>query len=388
MRITGKLLLSVFVLVWFFLFLFIYLMSGALVGGGGCLTQARHHSVAIKAMLNDPSSLGNEEFIEKYLTLTDRVESLGLGERLMNSAASSGDNTPSNHVRKQILIGVITAEKYLLTRAVTIYDTWAVDLQQGDDGDHHLVFFVGEDCNTDDPRLKNMPIIKLPGIRDAVYPPQKKVFAVLEHFHHKFGGKFKWFIRADDDVYIHMRKLESMLQGWEWTEELMLGHPGYGLKKDRERLHLLPHENYCMGGPGVVFSASALKTLSPHLGRCLNAVEHHNREVEEEEGWFNEDVELGRCVSRTVGIGCSQVAKVRERGRGRAGMLSWGGGGGVSRTVGIGCSQVAKVRERGRAGMLSWGGGGGVSRTVGIGCSQVAKVREREGWDAELGGGG
>ena len=71
-------------------------------------------------------------------------------------------------------------------------------------------------------------------------------------------------------------------------------------------------------------------------------------------------------MSRTVGIGCSQVAKVRERGR--AGMLSWGGGGGVSRTVGISCSQVAKVREGqgGGLGCCTGGGGGGGGR----GCEQ------------------
>lgn len=329
-RVTGKLLLFVFVLLWFSLFLFIYLASGALVDGTNCATRASHHYTSPTStnvpMLNDPSSLANEDFIEKYLTLTDRVVSLGPGERLVNSffyyfLAGSNENAPTSHVqpRRNILIGVITAGKYLLTRATTIYNTWAMALNEGD---NRLVFFVGEDCNISDPHLTKMPIIKLPGIHDDVYPPQEKVFAVLEYIHHKFGKKYRWFIRADDDVYIHMAKLESMLQGWEWTEELMLGHPGFGLKEDRRRLQLLPHENYCMGGPGVVFSATALEALSPHLSRCLGAVEHFNQQAKEGDGWYNEDVELGRCVSRTIGIGCSQVAKVRREGEGKE---SWGG---------------------------------------------------------------
>jgi hypothetical protein len=262
----------------------------------------------------DPNVLDSKEFVKQYLTLSDRVEGLGPGKKLVNSLFHyfSAKNT-ENVRQRNILIGVITAQEYLLTRAITIYRTWGAGLKDVGEGHNHIFFFVGEDCKTDDPRLKNMPIVKLPGIQDDVYPPQKKVFAVLKYFHSQFAGQYKWFVRADDDVYIHVEKLESMLQEWDWTDALMLGHPGYGIEKERKRLKLLPHEIYCMGGPSVVFSVTAVKALSPYLHQCLAAVEHHNQGKARKEKWFNEDVELGRCASRTVGITCSQVATVRRK---------------------------------------------------------------------------
>ena len=59
-----------------------------------------------------------------------------------------------------------------------------------------------------------------------------------------------------------------------------------------------------MGGPGVVLSQAALKALYPHLDKCLGAVEKHNMDSSQPQ-WYNEDVELGRCISRNIGVQCS-----------------------------------------------------------------------------------
>ena len=59
---------------------------------------------------------------------------------------------------------------------------------------------------------------------------------------------------------------------------------------------------------GVVFSNAALRALVPHLDECLEAIEYYNKFAES--SWYNEDVELGRCVSRKVGIQCSTSLEV------------------------------------------------------------------------------
>ena len=118
---------------------------------------------------------------------------------------------------------------------------------------------------------------------------------MLKYFYDNFLDKYNWFLRADDDVYVRVDRLTALLSKLDPLEPLYLGQPGMGKPEDRERLELLPHECYCMGGPGVVFSRGLLQLLGPHLEECLRNVVVS----------YNEDVEVGRCISRRVGIQCS-----------------------------------------------------------------------------------
>ena len=213
-------------------------------------------------------------------------------------------------VRGRIFIGVITAQKYLATRAKAIHETWAKDVGPAS----RVVFYVGEDCDTSAPALSDMTIVKLENVSDGEYPPQRKVFAALQHMYRYHGNSYHWFVRADDDVYIRVPRLDTLLGRLDSNEKIYLGRAGVGKKKDVRRLQLMSSERYCMGGPGVVLSRATLSAVAPHLGRCLEAVEDHNR-AEGGVGvsggaWFNEDVELGRCISRTIGIQCSHSREV------------------------------------------------------------------------------
>merc|ERR1712110_45355 len=68
-----------------------------------------------------------------------------------------------------------------------------------------------------------------------------------------------------------------------------------------DKLGLNGH-NFCMGGPGVILSRPALKQLCPHLPDC-------ERDVVSGE----EDVELGRCVTKYLGIECSHAWESLKR---------------------------------------------------------------------------
>lgn len=50
-----------------------------------------------------------------------------------------------------------------------------------------------------------------------------------------------------------------------------------------------------MGGPGVIMSRSLLVKLGPHLDECLNNVVVS----------WNEDLEVGRCIMRRLGVQCT-----------------------------------------------------------------------------------
>ena len=240
-------------------------------------------------------AVSGEDFIPRYLHPSVswlRPQALGRPKTL------SGEY----QVQKTLFVAVITAEKYLPTRARAVYDTWGRSVTK-------IVFFVGADCNTSHPAIQDLPIVKLPGIPDNVYPPQKKVFAVLHYVHDHYIGEFQWFMRADDDVYVRGDKLEELLGTMNFNEKIYLGLAGTGKAEDIHRLGLRPHERYCMGGPGVIFSGATLRELAPYLDHCLSAVDRHN-EARPEHPWYNEDVELGRCVSRSLNIQCSTSAEV------------------------------------------------------------------------------
>lgn len=166
-------------------------------------------------------------------------------------------------LRKTVFIGVLTSQMYLPTRAKAIYDTWASDVSM-------LVFFVGEDCIV--PRdLIHLPIIKLKKVPDSVYPPLKKAFAVMQYMYDHFVNDYDWFIRADDDVYMRGRKLMDLLNTMDPNDIISLGRAGEGRVNAMDRLQLLKHERYCMGGPGMVFSRGTMQALGPYLNLCLEA---------------------------------------------------------------------------------------------------------------------
>ena len=162
--------------------------------------------------------------------------------------------------RKLLYIGVISSAKYLPTRGVGIYQTWGKEILP----DMH--FFSAP---PEDPNLSYLPVITLPEINDTQYPPQKKVYRTLKYMAENFIDKYDFFIRSDDDVYYRMEKLRALVEGINPAQDIYMGCPGFGKENDKDRLKLETHEHYCMGGPGVIFSRSALRKLAPHLETCL-----------------------------------------------------------------------------------------------------------------------
>ena len=160
--------------------------------------------------------------------------------------------------RKLLFVGVVTAKKYLNTRALGIYRTWGKEVPD-------LKFFSSQ---PDDENL-HLPIITLPGINDTQYPPQRKVYHMLKYMHDHYIDQFDFFMRSDDDVYVKVDRMMELLKNTNPAQDIYMGCPGFGRPDDRDRIKLTAEEHYCMGGPGVIFSRSALRKLAPHLDECL-----------------------------------------------------------------------------------------------------------------------
>jgi len=162
--------------------------------------------------------------------------------------------------RKLLFVGIVTAKKYLETRAKGIWNTWG----QGSDA-FDVKFYSSP---SDNPKVK-LPIVTLQDVNDTVYPPQKKVYRMLYHMYKYHLDQYDFFMRSDDDVYVRMDLLLNLLGTMNPAQDIYMGSPGFGRKEDLERIQLTVQEHYCMGGPGVFFSRSALRKLGPHLDKCL-----------------------------------------------------------------------------------------------------------------------
>ncbi|KAG7322295.1 hypothetical protein KOW79_013641 [Hemibagrus wyckioides] len=200
---------------------------------------------------------------------------------------------PVPHPKRFLYVGVMTAKKYLDSRAVAVYKTWAPSIPG-------KVEFFSSQGSDSVPLPFPLPVVSLPGVDDS-YPPQKKSFMMLKYMHDHYLDKYEWFMRADDDVYIRGEKLELFLRSLNSSKPLYLGQTGLGTTEELGKLALEPGENFCMGGPGMIFSREVLRLMVPHISTCLK-----------EMYTTHEDVEVGRCVRRFGGTQCVWSYEMQE----------------------------------------------------------------------------
>ncbi|KAM7393445.1 hypothetical protein PAMA_008206 [Pampus argenteus] len=228
-----------------------------------------------------PEILGNTAAIKERIGQQRSQE-----DRVLGAGNSSGDSGGSITQPKRFLyVGVMTAKKYLGSRAVAAYNTWVHSVPG------KVEFFSSAGSGAVRVPVP-VPVVSLTGVDDS-YPPQKKSFMMLKYIHDHYLDEYEWFMRADDDVYIRGEKLELFLRSLNSSKPLYLGQTGLGMAEELGRLALEPGENFCMGGPGMIFSREVLRRMVPHISTCLR-----------EMYTTHEDVEVGRCVRRFGGTQC------------------------------------------------------------------------------------
>ncbi|KAI4480409.1 hypothetical protein M0802_014254 [Mischocyttarus mexicanus] len=197
------------------------------------------------------------------------------------------DNERINSSTDNLLfVGVMTAKKYLDTRAKAVYETWGQELPG------KIAFFSSESSTVPE-NCPNLPLVPLNRVDDS-YPPQKKSFMMLQYMWNHYGNRFEWFFRADDDVYVRTDRLENFLRSVDSRKPMYIGQAGRGNSEEFGLLSLEYDENFCMGGPGIVISRETLKRIVPHIKYCLRHLYT-----------THEDVEIGRCVQKYAGIPCT-----------------------------------------------------------------------------------
>lgn len=280
-----------------------FLFSGLLVGAGIVLyypdtveTNVSVHSVPVKLKPSDGVAVELETLQVNRLEphkLTKHVADRSVHETLGNERLPVTKVRPKTIsdelvLRKTLFVGVVTAERLLNSRGKAIFETWGKSAPM-------ITFFSAEGKSQ-----TTLPVVSLPGVDDT-YPPQKKVFRMLKYMHDNYINEYNWFLRADDDVYVRIPQLIQFLNTLDSSKLVYMGQPGMGKPQDLERIKLRADEHYCMGGTGVIYSNTLLKRLAPHLDECLTDVVVS----------YNEDLEVGRCISRRLNVQCTWSYEVR-----------------------------------------------------------------------------
>ncbi|KAJ6220918.1 hypothetical protein RDWZM_006730 [Blomia tropicalis] len=222
--------------------------------------------------------------LSNQATISNRLEdSFSDVENTLKSIRNQLINATNHSRRHLLLVGVMTAKQFIDSRALSIWKTWARDL------DGHVVFFSSSGSRS----LDKIPIVALPGVDDS-YPPQKKSFLMFKFMNDFFGDRYHFFMRADDDVFVNVGKMKEFLHKLNSTNRIFIGQTGVGNKDEFGQLNLNLHDNFCMGGPGIIMSYTTLSNLASNVEHCLqNLYSTH------------EDVEIGRCVRKFARTSCT-----------------------------------------------------------------------------------
>ena len=193
------------------------------------------------------------------------------------------------HTKQLVLVGVMTSDKFVGSRAVAVHNTWGASIPG------KIVFFSGNETRED---VGGLPVVRLDDVDDS-YPPQRKSFMMLKYMHDHYIDQFEYFMRSDYDSYMRVGKFEELLRSLDRSKDLFIGQGGVGRVEEQGKLGLGPRDNFCMGGTGVIMTQSVLRKLVPHLEYCLQNMAS-----------VHEDVEVGRCVKKHVGIDCTWAFEV------------------------------------------------------------------------------
>lgn len=202
--------------------------------------------------------------------------------------------------REKLLVGVLTTEDHLDSLILAINNTWAPALPK-------VIFFTpySRDAEFHEKynKILGLPIVQLLDIESDDSTSKITIsFKMLKYMNDHYINSFEWFMRAEDTMYMKPDKLLEFLNTVNSSRDLYIGHPSaFGASESDAKANIYSHQKYCEGGPGVILSRSALARLTPKLESCL-----------EESQSDDEDVELGRCLYKNLGLQCTWSYEVKS----------------------------------------------------------------------------
>lgn len=192
--------------------------------------------------------------------MTDLIHSRSLARRRHHPS-------PSPPIRLYCLI--ITTAEHRNLRTVHVKATWASQC------DKYL--FISDKSD------RSLPSLRLNVTRDGRDYLWGKTRAAFMHAYRHESSQFDWFLKADDDTYVHITNLRNMLERHKPTDSVHFGC----------KFSMSVTKGYMSGGAGYVLSREALRRF---------AVDDESASPKCRRSDFGiEDVEMGRCMA-AIGV--------------------------------------------------------------------------------------
>eukprot|EP00035_Acanthoeca_spectabilis_P012983 m.236063 g.236063 ORF g.236063 m.236063 type:complete len:726 (-) comp15771_c0_seq3:109-2286(-) len=138
----------------------------------------------------------------------------------------------------------------------------------------------------------------------------RKTLRLMHHLANRSNGyidRYDWFMKADDDTYVHLPRLKWLLRHLDPSVPLLLGSSRFGMAtgmstqlplskmlRKGEFFREMGYYSMCHGGAGYVVSRGLLALLEKKLRRC---------EVEPPPTHM-EDAKLAFCANQHTGVQC------------------------------------------------------------------------------------
>ena len=225
---------------------------------------------------NDTPNWYNSELVAKY-----------------NSQASFKYNENFWLHRKDVLISLFMKNCDEILEVPLLLDTWG--------GTVDVMILIDSKCII--PVDMRRPfVIQLPELSlYTSYPHQKKT-PVLRYTFEKYGHAYNWFLFLTDvNTYINVKYLQQYVYQLNYDEPYYIGNPKRLTIEELKKYRLYQHEQFCQSRLGILLSKKMLLKLIPLLDTCSKA--HSSMMV------VDEDIELGRCISRKLGMQCWSGSK-------------------------------------------------------------------------------
>lgn len=250
-----------------------------------------HQQASLSAGLRESrGEEGNSEPIV-HATVAPKVSHFSYGLRPFYVASELGH-------RDKLLVGILTTEENIDSLVLAINNTWAPLLPK-------VIFFTPYSRDVEFYEKYNkvlgLPIVQLADVEEDTLSKTKLSFRMLKYMHEHYGNNFEWFMRVEDSLYLKPDKLVEFLNSVNSSKDMYIGRPGSfeenGVQFGED---IYSHKRYCLGGTGAILSRSTLSKLVPHLDNCF-----------EDTITEQEDVELGRCIYKNIGLQCTWSYEVR-----------------------------------------------------------------------------
>nr|UZQ18782.1 Fringe [Doryteuthis pealeii] len=198
--------------------------------------------------------------------------SSSLSSSVSSSTPSSGNTAQTNGrptTLNDIFISVKTTKKFHDKRLKLVLDTW---FQFAKD---QTYFFTDTNDNELDKRTNNHMINTN---CSAVHNRQALCCKMAQEYDTFMESKKRWFCHVDDDTYVNVPKLVTLLQKYNHTKDWYLGkpslkHPIEIMDRDSPRQKISFW--FATGGAGFCISRSLALKMMPHAGsgRLMNVGE-------------------------------------------------------------------------------------------------------------------